>query len=176
MTFDLHFKVVLIHIFKWYFLWKCCAEFNKISPKHRWREFIHLLPVHWHRQLPCPYMVKTLLKSLSPAATENLKTFSKALQMLRSFRFIQMMILAWPFYQNGKITFLCIYMGKTIDKFSRTYEGWDIIFGIDAILTQNMGIYQHPQGQDVGPLWSFCLKRDFADSKYVLMVAYVHVQ
>ena len=65
---------------------------------------------------------------------------------MRSAKIVQMMNLSWPltFQQKGQIYFLMHLYWKKYWKFhfSRTIEGWCLIFGTNVLLTKNMEMYQ----------------------------------
>ena len=95
-------------------------------------QFVRIVPHHWTRWLSCPYMVK------------HLKIFSRTKKALRlslgwvlvysikdsrSTKFVQMMVVGWPFY--GKVKFVPPYicMGKMLKSLSQNVlktNGWNL--------------------------------------------------
>ena len=113
------------------------------------------LRVTWLRWPPCPYMVKTLWKSSPEPRNMGPWNLVYSICDLRATKVCSNddRKLNWPFYGKVKLTFLWEKYWKV--NFSRTIEGWCIMFGTDTLLTKNMEIYQC-QGQWV--TFDLCFK------------------
>ena len=122
------------------FVWENCWEFEMTSPlkplgqccsNFMWsllrlgeRKIAKMVPVHWPRWPPCPYMVKIfknlLLQKRRCLGAESLHKSSgmgDLPKLLKWWAYIDV----WPFYSEVKFASLCICMG-TIHLYGKTWE------------------------------------------------------
>ena len=82
-------------------------------------KFVQMFLVTWPRWLPCPYMVKTLLKSSSPEPEGRWPLdLVCSIRDVGPTKFVQTMILGWPWptKRQGQICFLMYLNGIFFEK------------------------------------------------------------
>ena len=109
--------------------WSIFTRFHMEFLSKGYWQFVQMVPHHWKRWPPCPYIVKKHLKSSSPEPRNFLDWILVYVALgTQGLPFVQMMILGWPLTFLWQVQ-ICIPIQNVEKSFSENAlkaNGWNL--------------------------------------------------